>query len=73
MFFIPDGMRGPEKKRLETEARMVCAGCPVRTACLDWALRVPEKYGIYGGMDEDQRRAYRRNWQRHEHKQRKAG
>jgi WhiB family redox-sensing transcriptional regulator len=39
------------------EARQVCAGCPARAACLDWALRHREGHGIWGALDEEQRRA----------------
>jgi WhiB family transcriptional regulator, redox-sensing transcriptional regulator len=39
------------------EAKRVCAACPVREACRDWALRQRERYGIYGGMTENERRA----------------
>jgi WhiB family transcriptional regulator, redox-sensing transcriptional regulator len=34
--------------------------CKVRDRCLLWALYVPEQYGIWGGMDADERRALRR-------------
>ena len=38
----------------------ICAECAVREPCLDYALTVPERYGIYGGVSEKDRRALRR-------------
>lgn len=35
----------------------ICRMCPVKNECLDWAMRVGEQYGIYGGMFPDERRA----------------
>ena len=32
-----------------SEARAVCQACPVRRPCLTWALRLPERYGVWGG------------------------
>lgn len=34
----------------------VCRGCPVREDCLDWALQVRIRYGIWGGLTERERR-----------------
>jgi WhiB family redox-sensing transcriptional regulator len=39
------------------EAKQVCAGCPVRQACLEQALRKREGHGVWGGADEEERRA----------------
>jgi WhiB family transcriptional regulator, redox-sensing transcriptional regulator len=44
----------------ETAAKTVCAGCPVRTACLAHALNRPERYGIWGGLNETELRIVRR-------------
>lgn len=41
-------------------AKAICRGCPVVTACLGYALASNEKYGIWGGMDEPERRRTRR-------------
>ena len=48
-------------------AKEVCAGCTVRTECLDHAIAVPERFGVWGGLSERERRRYRqkvRNQQR---------
>lgn len=47
--------------RTQTEqAKAICADCPVRQKCLDWALTYPEKHGIWGGLTEEERAAMRR-------------
>jgi WhiB family transcriptional regulator, redox-sensing transcriptional regulator len=44
-----------------TEARQICACCPVRDDCLAYALDAAERFGIWGGLDPDERRnLYRR-------------
>jgi WhiB family redox-sensing transcriptional regulator len=37
-------------------ARAVCADCPVKTDCLNWALRADEYQGMWGGLSPQQRR-----------------
>ncbi|MHB8671966.1 MAG: WhiB family transcriptional regulator [Acidimicrobiales bacterium] len=44
-------------------ARKVCDGCPVRPACLEYALEAREPYGVWGGLTEDERRSLRRRRQ----------
>jgi WhiB family redox-sensing transcriptional regulator len=39
----------------ERRARSICAGCPVREACLAGALKRREPYGIFGGLDAGER------------------
>jgi WhiB family redox-sensing transcriptional regulator len=55
MFFAAEGERPPERDLREAKAKEICLGCPVRDACLDFAVAKPEKYGIYGGLNEDER------------------
>lgn len=50
----------PNRGDPATGARETCAICPVTTACLDYALRVGEKAGVWGGLSERQRRQLRR-------------
>ena len=40
-------------------ARRICAGCPVRQPCLEFALSHGEVHGIWGGLTERDRRALR--------------
>ena len=57
--FFPVGDAGPALVQLD-RARQVCAGCAIRTACLEWALASGEVAGVWGGASEDERRALRR-------------
>lgn len=43
------------------EAKAVCARCTVRVPCLDFALVTRQEYGVWGGLDEDERRRLRRS------------
>lgn len=42
-------------------AKAICHGCPLKDACLDWALRTGVPYGIWGGKTERERRAIQRH------------
>jgi WhiB family redox-sensing transcriptional regulator len=42
------------------EALAVCATCPVRSDCLDYAIEARERFGVWGGMTEKQRRRLQR-------------
>jgi WhiB family redox-sensing transcriptional regulator len=50
----------PERGGSTREAKEVCRGCVVREDCLDFALDNGEKFGIWGGMSERERRRIRR-------------
>ena len=39
---------------------LVCAACPVQAECLTYAVSRPEKYGTWGGLNEDERASERR-------------
>lgn len=47
----------PEKGGSTREAKKVCTSCPVRAECLDHALEHEERFGIWGGLSERERRA----------------
>ncbi|MGY1690748.1 WhiB family transcriptional regulator [Geodermatophilus sp. SYSU D00697] len=49
----------PEKGGSTREAKRVCAGCPVRSQCLEFALANDERFGIWGGLSERERRRLR--------------
>jgi WhiB family redox-sensing transcriptional regulator len=58
--FFPAGPKGPGRRQAD-EAKAVCKTCPVRRQCGSWALATAQEYGIWGGMDEEERvRARRR-------------
>src|SRR3954465_4274183 len=50
----------PERGASTREAKEVCRGCVVRMECLEYALVNGEKFGIWGGMSERERRRIRR-------------
>lgn len=50
----------PERGASTREAKEVCLGCVVRLYCLEFALTNGEKFGIWGGMSERERRRIRR-------------
>ena len=50
----------PERGASTREAKEVCRGCVVREDCLEYALVNGEKFGIWGGMSERERRRLRR-------------
>jgi WhiB family redox-sensing transcriptional regulator len=50
----------PERGSSTREAKEVCRGCVVRTECLEFAIANGEKFGIWGGMSERERRRVRR-------------
>ena len=55
----------PEKGGSTREAKRVCQNCEVRSECLDYALANDERFGIWGGLSERERRRYKK-----EHKER---
>ncbi|MDT3439032.1 WhiB family transcriptional regulator [Pseudofrankia sp. BMG5.37] len=50
----------PEKGGSTREAKRICSGCEVRAECLEYALAKDERFGIWGGMSERERRKQRR-------------
>ncbi len=50
----------PERGASSRAAKEVCRGCVVRADCLEYALENGEKFGIWGGMSERERRRFRR-------------
>ncbi|HLA93832.1 MAG TPA: WhiB family transcriptional regulator [Actinomycetota bacterium] len=57
LFFAPGYFeRREEKAAREVRAKAICAGCPVRETCLEFALRIRESHGVWGGLNEQERR-----------------
>ena len=50
----------PEKGGSTREAKRICLGCEVRDACLEYALAHDERFGIWGGLSERERRRLKR-------------
>ena len=58
VFFHPEGERGGSRRRRDERAKAICQDCPVLEECRDHALSTREPYGVWGGMSEEERRAY---------------
>jgi WhiB family redox-sensing transcriptional regulator len=52
--FFPVGSSGPAVRQA-MRAKAVCAQCPVRAECLEWALDTRQPHGVWGGLDETER------------------
>ena len=50
----------PEKGGSTREAKRVCLSCDVRSECLEYALGHDERFGIWGGLSERERRRLKR-------------
>lgn len=57
--FFPIGATGLALEQIEA-AKAVCARCPVRTECLEFALETNQEAGVWGGTSEEERRHLRR-------------
>jgi WhiB family redox-sensing transcriptional regulator len=56
LFFGPLRESAAAKMRRILAAKRVCAQCPVREPCLEFALAQREEFGVWGGMTEGERR-----------------
>ena len=59
LFFGPEIEAPQARVQRVTAAKAVCAGCPVRAACLDGALTRGERWGVWGGADLETERIHR--------------
>lgn len=50
----------PEKGGSTREAKKICSSCEVRSDCLEYALENDERFGIWGGLSERERRKLRK-------------
>lgn len=50
----------PEKGGSTREAKRICIGCEVKQECLEYALSNDERFGIWGGLSERERRRLKR-------------
>jgi WhiB family redox-sensing transcriptional regulator len=58
LFFSSDDIvNRQERLEREAEAKAVCTRCTVRNDCLSYALDAGERYGIWGGLNPQERRA----------------
>jgi len=63
MFYGPetDGRKEEGRKEREEVAANICLGCEYRMPCLERALVLDENKGVWGGMNEGERRRFRRH------------
>lgn len=57
LFFPPTSTeRRDERDEREQRAKAICGECCVQAECLDYALDIGEMHGIWGGLNESERR-----------------
>jgi WhiB family redox-sensing transcriptional regulator len=56
VFFGPWRERPSARAAREAQAKAICAACPARVPCLEWALRTRQEFGVWGGLSESERR-----------------
>ena len=57
VFFPPSTFeRKDEKEAREVRAKAICATCSVRKPCLEFAVKIREPHGIWGGLNEVERK-----------------
>ena len=57
IFFPPTRLeRRRDKRKREQRAKEICAECPVQLPCRNYAVRIKEAHGIWGGLTENERR-----------------
>jgi len=61
--FFPISAAGPALRQV-AHAKAICARCPIRQACLDYALSAGAIQGVWGGTTEVERRTLRRRRRR---------
>lgn len=57
----------PEKGGSTRQAKAVCGRCDVAAECLDWALDSDERFGIFGGLSERERRRIKKALEPEQH------
>jgi WhiB family transcriptional regulator, redox-sensing transcriptional regulator len=57
--FFPISVAGASTTQVRM-ARAICAGCPVRSDCVDFAVEHREIQGIWGGTTDEERKKLRR-------------
>jgi WhiB family redox-sensing transcriptional regulator len=59
--FFPVGSTSGSLDEIKA-VKSVCRSCPVQAPCLQFALQTNQEAGIWGGMDEEERRRLRAAW-----------
>lgn len=50
----------PEKGESPQEAKKICAACEVQSECLEFAMALDERHGVWGGLSPHERRLLKR-------------
>ncbi len=59
LFYPPNTTeRREEKSNRESDAKSICAECTVKSDCLEYAIEINETYGIWGGLNELERKVF---------------
>lgn len=61
LFFGPHNEQADKRRPRELKAKTICANCPVRSDCLEYALKHRRLEGIYGGWSDTERESFRRS------------
>lgn len=57
VFFPPSQPeRRDDREEREERAKAICRGCPVMRSCLEYAIAIREPHGIWGGLNENERK-----------------
>ncbi len=57
VFFPPPHFeRKDDKRERERRAKAICIDCPVMSSCQQYAVTIKEPHGIWGGLNEAERR-----------------
>jgi WhiB family transcriptional regulator, redox-sensing transcriptional regulator len=57
VFFPPTTFEKKDEKDVrERQAKSICATCPVKQSCLQYALKIREPHGVWGGLNEAERK-----------------
>lgn len=55
LFYAPEGEYAFARLQREERARQVCAGCPVREQCAEFAMAIGDRHGVWGGTTHRER------------------
>lgn len=58
--FFPSGFADPSAVADRAMAKALCSTCPCKQPCLDFAMETRQEFGVWGGLDEQERLALRR-------------
>lgn len=56
-YWYPEDFSYAAKEQATVYAKAGCARCPLRLKCLSFSIKADERFGIYGGLTADERRA----------------